>query len=162
MLPSTAFFSLKNQAEMREAPVDQMQLTAWVPIPTPLQPSQTEDLTWHVQTTCHLTEEVDSSVYFNYQGIKVSSFTFFLNCFLFLYFSTTFLNYFYFLQVFKCHWIMISQLYMTDLRALSPVQTVLPLIPLPPRKSIQAYGETHWLCHTLSGDFSASRSVTNR
>lgn len=58
MLPSTVFFGLKNQAEMREAPVDQMQLMAWVPVPTPLQPSRTEDF------TCHLTEEVDSSVYF--------------------------------------------------------------------------------------------------
>lgn len=63
MLPSTVFFGLKNQAEMREAPVDQMQLMAWVPVPTPLQPSPTEDFTWHVQTTRHLTEEVDSSVY---------------------------------------------------------------------------------------------------
>lgn len=84
MLRSTVFFSLKNQAEMREAPVDEMQLTAWAPIPTPLQPSQTEDLTWHVRTTCHLTEEVDSSLYFNHQGIKVSSFTFFSKLFFIL------------------------------------------------------------------------------
>lgn len=71
---------------MREAPVDQMQVMAWVPISTTLQPSQTEDLTWHVQTTCHLTEEVNSSVDFNYQGIKVSSFTFFSKLFFILVF----------------------------------------------------------------------------
>lgn len=75
MLPSTVFFTLKSQAEMREAPMDQIHLTARVPIPAALQPPQPEELTWHVQTTCHLTEEVDSSVCFNYQGIKVSSFT---------------------------------------------------------------------------------------
>lgn len=51
-----------------------------------------------------------------------------------------------FLEIFKWHWIMISQLYMTNLRTLSPVQTVLlPLVCLPPQKSIQAYSEIYCL-----------------
>jgi len=54
-LPSTAFFSLRNPAEMREAPADQTQLMAWVPAPTALQPSQTRDLMWRIETTCHFT-----------------------------------------------------------------------------------------------------------
>lgn len=45
-----------------------------------------------------------------------------LNCFLFLCFSTTFLNDFYFLQAFKRHGTVISQLYRTTVRALYPVQ----------------------------------------
>lgn len=47
---------------------------------------------------------------------------FFLNCFLFLCFSTPFLNYFYFLQAFKRHRTVTSQLYRTTVRALYPVQ----------------------------------------
>lgn len=62
MLPSTAFFTLKNQAEKTEAPLTHMQPMAWAPVPTPLQPSQVEDLAWHVQTTQCFTEEVHSSV----------------------------------------------------------------------------------------------------
>lgn len=77
MLPSIVFFTLKNQAEKTEAPLDQMQPMAWVPVPLPLQPSQAEDLAWHIQTTRCFTEEVHSSVCFHYQGITVSSFTYF-------------------------------------------------------------------------------------
>lgn len=47
MLPSTVFFSPKNHVEMREGPMDQTQLMAWVPIPAPLQPSQTGGLVAH-------------------------------------------------------------------------------------------------------------------
>lgn len=77
MLPSTVFFTLKNQAEKTKAPLDQMQPMAWVPVPTPLQPSQAEDLARHPQTTWCFTEEVHSSVCFCYQGVTISSFTFF-------------------------------------------------------------------------------------
>lgn len=65
MLHSTVFFSPKNHAEMKEGPVNQTQLTAWVPIPAHLQPPQTGGLAWRIQAICLLTEEVDSPVGFN-------------------------------------------------------------------------------------------------
>lgn len=62
MLPSTVFSGLKNQAGMREATVEQVQLTAGVPIPPNLLPSRGGDLAQHVQMW-HLTEDVHSLVF---------------------------------------------------------------------------------------------------
>lgn len=61
MLPSTVFSGLKNQAEMGEARVEQVQLMAQVPIPATFLPSQGH-LAWHVWTS-HLTEDVHSLVF---------------------------------------------------------------------------------------------------
>lgn len=72
---------------------------------------------------------------------------FFLNCFLFLCFSTKFLNYFNFLQIFKWHWTVISQLYMNTVRALYSVQTVLFLHENPSRHMWNVLGST--TCHIL-------------
>lgn len=62
MLPSTVFSGLKNQAEMREATVEQVQLVAGVPIPPTFPPCQGGDLAQHARMR-HLIEDVHSLVF---------------------------------------------------------------------------------------------------